>query len=270
MRSFVKYAAIVRTSLQDYFVYRLNFMLWRVRAIMQLLILYFLWLTAYGGLDNLFGYTQAQMLTYILGISLVRSYVLAARLSEGVGAQIITGDISNMLTKPISYLRYIFARDLSDKLINIFFSSVELIIIIAFLKPPLVFQGNAGFLLSAILAVLIGLTLYFVVNFGLSMSAFWLHGDDWWAPRFIFGIILDFLAGGLFPVDALPGLIRQILMLTPFPYLLFFPVKVYLGQMDALSIVRGLFVGAVWLVGLYVFQRLLWRRGLMAYTASGR
>lgn len=264
-----RYYTIVRTSLEDYFVYRLNFALWRVRAVIQLLILYFLWLTAYGGLNNLFGYSQGQMLTYILGVSLIRSYVLAARLSEGVGAQIITGEISNMLLKPISYLRYIFARDLSDKLINIFFSSIELVLIVAILRPPLVLQGNGLFFTGALISVLVGLTLYFVLNFSLSLSAFWLHGDDWWAPRFIFGIILDFLAGGLFPIDALPGLAKQLVLLTPFPYLLYFPMKVYLGQADGEVIIRGLAIGLVWLLGLYLFQRWLWRRGLMAYTSSG-
>lgn len=268
--NFGTYVSIVRTSLQDYFVYRLNFLLWRVRAIMQLLILYFLWLTVYGGLDSAFGYNKAEMLTYILGISLIRSYILAARLSEGVGAQIITGDISNMLTKPISYLRYIFARDLSDKLVNIFFSSIELVIIVIFLKPSLVIQLNPTYLFGFAAAILVGLTLYFVVNFSLSLSAFWLHGDDWWAPRFIFGIVLDFLSGGLFPIDILPGLVRQVVMLTPFPYLLFFPMKVYLGQLDAVAIIRGVSVSLVWLVGLYIFQRWLWRRGLRAYAASGR
>lgn len=236
---------------------------------MQLLILYFLWLTAYGGLNNLFGYSQAQMLTYILGISLIRSYILAARLSEGVGAQIITGEISNMLVKPISYLKYIFARDLSDKLINIFFSSVELVVIVALLRPPLVFQSDPLLLAEGVLSVLVGLTLYFILNFSLSLSAFWLHGDDWWAPRFIFGIILDFLAGGLFPIDALPGLVRQVVLLTPFPYLLFFPMKIYLGQAAASFAVRGFLIGVVWVVGLYLFQRWLWQRGLKAYIAAG-
>jgi ABC-2 type transport system permease protein len=265
-----KYITIVRTSLQDYFVYRLNFLLWRTRAVMQLLILYFLWLTAYSGLNSVFGYSKAEMLTYILGVSLIRSYILAARLSEGVGAQIITGDISNMLTKPISYLRYIFARDLSDKLINIFFSSIELVIIVNLLKPPLVIQTNLIYLLGFAVAILVGLTLYFVVNFALSLSAFWLHGDDWWAPRFIFGIVLDFLAGGIFPIDVLPGLIKQIVLLTPFPYLLFFPMKVYLGQLDPSLIVRGLAIGTIWLTAIYIFQKWLWRRGLMAYVAAGR
>ena len=270
MGRFGKYFFIFKTSLQDYFVYRLNFVLWRVRAVMQLLILYFLWLTAYGGLNSVFGYSQAQMLTYILGISLIRSYVLAARLSEQVGAQIITGDVSNMLTKPISYLRYIFSRDLSDKIINILFSSIEIFIIIAILKPPLILQTNISFLTGTLLTIVIGLLLYFIFNFSLSLSAFWLHGDDWWAPRFLFGIILDFLAGGLFPIDALPNLAKQIVMLTPFPYLLFFPMKIYLGQLDWFSISRGILISLFWLVGLFIFQRWLWHRGLKAYVASGR
>jgi len=264
-----KYLSIIRTSLQEYFIYRLNFALWRVRAVMQLLILYFLWLTAYGGLNNLFGYSASQMLTYILGISLIRSYVLAARLSEGVGAQIITGDISNMLIKPISYIRYIFSRDFSDKFINIFFSSIELIVIMVVLKPPLIFQSNPLLLIGTVIFILVGLTLYFLLNFSLSLSAFWLHGDDWWAPRFIFGIIVDFLAGGLFPIDVLPEAVRQVVMLTPFPYLLFFPMKVYLGQAQTSYILMGFLISGFWIFGLFLFQRWLWQQGLKSYVAAG-
>lgn len=264
-----KYLHLVYITFQEYFVYRLNFLLWRVRAVLQLLILFFLWSSAFGNTPLIFGYTQAQMLTYILGTSLIRSYILAARLSEGVGAEIVTGNITNILLKPVSYLRYVFSRDLSDKAVNICFSSLELVVIIALFHPPLILQASPFYLGAAVTSMLLALSLYFFINMTISYSAFWLV-EDWWAPRFIFGIVLDFLAGGIFPIDILPPLVARILLYTPFPYLLFFPMKVYLGQLPVVAVGQGILVLGFWTIIIYLLQRLVWARGLRHYEAVGR
>ncbi|MFH0937419.1 MAG: ABC-2 family transporter protein [Candidatus Daviesbacteria bacterium] len=264
-----KYLQLIKASFQEYFVYRLNFILWRVRALMQLAILFFLWSTVYQGTPNIFGYSEGQMLTYVLGISLIRSYILAARLSENVGAEIVTGNLTNLLLKPISYLKYVFSRDLSDKGINIFFSSLEITGFILIFKPSLLFQQQPIYLVFSALAVILALLLYFFVNITISYSAFWLV-NDWWAPRFVFGIALEFLAGGIFPIDILPKIFAQILFLTPFPYMLFFPMKIYLGQLTLLQISQGLAITVFWVLAFYYLQKWLWGVGLRRYEAVGR
>jgi len=264
-----KYWGLAKATFQEYFTYRLNFILWRFRAVIQLAILFFLWSTAFSGQTVVFGYTQAQMLTYILGVSLIRSYILAARLSEGVGAEIVTGNITNILLKPMSYLRYVFSRDLSDKFINIFFSSIEITGFILLFHPPLIWQTQPFYVLSFIASLLLALMLYFFINMAISYTAFWLV-EDWWAPRFMFGIILDFLAGGLFPVDILPPIMVKILAFTPFPYILFFPIKIYLGQLSYFQVLQGLGVVLVWTWLAYLLQRYTWRKGLRQYEAIGR
>jgi len=101
----------------------------------------------------------------------------------------------------------------------------------------------------------------------LSFIGFW--SKETWAPRFLFFIIVSFLSGMYFPLDIVPRAIYNILILTPFPYLLFIPLKIYLGQVDLNFILRGLLLSLFWIYLLNIFMKNLWNKGLKIYTSEG-
>lgn len=263
-----KYFRVFQITLQEHFVYRLNFILWRFRSALQLLVLYFLWQAAIPSGVTVFGYDQARILTYILGTSIIRSFVLSSRSIDAAG-QIANGELSNFLIKPISYLKYWLAKDLSDKTLNLIFSVFEIGIIILILKPPLIIQENLAFLALSLVAVVFAITLYFYLSFLLSLVAFWTPEAPWRA-RFLFMIILEFFAGGLFPLDILPGTLFNILKISPFSYLLFFPLHVYLGQLPPGEVFLGLGICLFWIVITFFLTRKLFNAGLRNYAAWGR
>ena len=55
----------------------------------------------------------------------------------------------------------------------------------------------------------------------------------------------------------------------PFPYLLFFPVNIYLGRVTSAELWQGLLVQACWVAAAYVLARLVWGRGIRKYSAVG-
>ena len=73
------YWQLAKISWANGFVYRLNFIMWRLRVVVQVLAVYFLWLAILKPNQTIFDYTQAQMLTYILGTSIIRSLVFSSR-----------------------------------------------------------------------------------------------------------------------------------------------------------------------------------------------
>src|SRR3972149_2085577 len=164
-----KYFRVAKLAWDETVVYRLNFVMWRMRAVLQILTLYFLWASLIPSGTTLFGYNQSQMLTYIIGTSLVSSIVLSSR-SSAVGDEINSGNLSN------------------------------------------------------------------------------------------------FFAGGLFPLDILPKFIFSAFQLLPFTYLLYFPIKVYLGQLTIMEIFNGIMISLVWTVVLYGFVQYVWKKGLLVYT----
>src|SRR3989338_8667541 len=85
-----KYYLAARNTWDETLAYRLNFVMWRVRMVLTLLTMYFLWsaLLLPGG--NILGYTREFMLTYILGTSIINSLVISNRSYE-VGEEINKG-----------------------------------------------------------------------------------------------------------------------------------------------------------------------------------
>lgn len=262
-----KYLRVIKNTWHETVSYRFNFVMWRIRVIAQLLTVYFLWFSILPKNGNFLGYTQELMLTYILGTSFISSITLASR-SYGIGEEINNGNLSNFLIKPINYFLYWFSRDVGDKLMNILFSVSELAILFILLHPIIFIQTDILIISLSLIAVAIALILYFFFNILLGVIGFW--SSDVWAPRFIFIILLNFFAGSLFPLDILPKPIFYFLQGLPFTYILYFPLKIYLGQLSSLEIYRGIFISVVWVLFLYWLVRIIWARGLRIYTAYGR
>ncbi len=262
-----KYLLVAKDTWDEMLTYRLNFMMYRMRNVLSFLTFYFFWIALLPRDGSLFGYSQSLMLTYVLGTSLLSAFVLSSQ-SYKVGDDIIQGNLSNYLIKPVHYFLYWLARDAGDKAMNIAFAMVELVALFLLLRPPVVIQTDLLFVFFFILAVLIGMGIYFCFNLILGMIGFW--SPEVWAPRFIFMIIVSFFSGGYFPLDILPKPIYIFFSMLPFQYLLYFPLQVYLKRISITSMLLELGLGALWLLILLILSDRLWNKGLSIYTAQGQ
>ncbi len=262
-----KYLQIVKATFQEYFAYRLNFFLWRFRSFIFTASLLFFWLAVYGNQKAIFGYQKAQMITYILGVAFLDSLVLASRTADLAG-QIRNGEISKFLVKPINLFKFLLARDFADKSLNFLFVVVEIFLIVKFLNFSLYFPKDLLSIIIFAIQTAISFTLSFFISIVINTFAFWT--EDVWATRWLLGVILlDFLSGVIFPIDILPSPLAKIIYLTPFPYLIFSPLKIWLGQLSSALILRSLLVSSIWLISLFFLSGFLWQRGLKKYGAYG-
>lgn len=261
-----KYVEILRTTIEEYFAYRLNFVLWRLRMVLNLFLIYFLWNSIFEGEGSLFGYSREQMLTYILLNFLVSNFVLGTRTVD-VAGQIVRGDIINYILKPISFFKYYLTRDLADKLLNFSFALFEISLIFVFFKPQIFFQKDPLVFLYFVVFGLLGTFISFFISLSLSFIGFWT--SEVWAPRFIYFILVFFLSGSYFPLDILPKPIYYLLLLTPFPYLYYLSSIIYLKGLTG-SLAFEISVSLVWVFLSYKLARFLWNRGLTTYSFFGR
>ncbi|MBI4990876.1 ABC-2 family transporter protein [Candidatus Gottesmanbacteria bacterium] len=262
-----KYLMVINNGLQEYFTYRLNFVLWRVRVIVAILISYFLWNAVYSQSNQVFGYGQSQMMTYILLTIFINGIVFSTQTFR-VAEEINYGILSRYLIRPLNYFVYNLSRDFADKLINTSFSVIEFLLLVFLLKPPIIFQTNPLWILLFVQSVIFAAILYFEISLLISFIGFW--SNETWAPRFLFFILVSFLAGNYFPLDIFPPPIYKILELLPFTYLLFYPLKIYIGQVSSIFIIKGFLSVIFWIIALYFILRLFWRKGLKVYTAEGQ
>lgn len=265
-----KYKAIFRMSLASELVYKTNFIIWRVRNILSLIVVFYLWNTVFSDAGKVvFGYDKTKMLTYIFLILVVKAFVLTSK-STDVAGEIGRGDLSNYLVKPVNYFKFWFTKDISYKVLNISFAAVEFIILFYLLKPELFLQTSIFYLTGFIFSILIALLIYFFLIMIVSAIPFWAPELGWGSHFLITVIFVEFLSGALFPLDIFPQVVQKILLLTPFPYLLYFPVQIYLGKLDFASTVIGILISLFWVFILNILLKTLWTKGLKIYQAYGR
>jgi ABC-2 type transport system permease protein len=265
-----KYLGIFRISFLQEFAYRLNFIMWRVRNVLQIFITFFLWSTVFEDSEKvIFGYNRGGILTYIFGILVIRAIVFSARTVD-VANEIAKGDLSNYLLKPIGYFRTWLTRDLSSKALNLVFAFFETIILYLILRPPIFLQTNPWLILAFIISLIIAVMLFFYILFLINMVAFWVPEMGWALQFLLVVIITEFLSGALFPIDILPRVAQTIIYALPFPYLIFFPLQIYIGKLSSGAIINGLAISLAWTVIFGFFMNFVWKRGLKHYAAEGR
>lgn len=264
-----KYFTVFAISWQNEFTYRLNFILWRIRNIVRFLMTYFLWSGIFVSTAVIFGYSRDQILTYIFVVLGVWTFVLSAPSSDNVGGEIANGDLSNYLVKPLGYLKYWFTRDLASKLLNLIFASLEITILWFIFRPPL--QLPSDLLVGIIFLFFCGIamTLYFFVNIFTKFVAFWVP-ENTWGITFVMLVLIEILSGGMFPLDVLPKWVGALLQFTPFPYLLYYPVAIFVGKITGLELLRITGQAIVWVLVMFLLTRLVWKKGLAAYASEGR
>lgn len=265
-----KYLQVFKISIHQEFTYRASFIMWRVRNVLQIFLVFFLWDTVFSQTDRVvFGYDRERILTYVFGLLIVRAFVLSARAQE-VAGEISRGELSNHLLKPMNYIKYYLTRDISSKTLNLGFAVVETIILYLLLKPPFFVQTNVLNILVFVVSIIIAILIFFILIFIISSIPFWIP-EAGWGMHFLFtGVVVEFLSGALFPLDVLPESILGIINLTPFPYLIFFPLQVYLGKITGFALFKGLIISILWLGGLWLVMNSVWKRGLKSYQSHGR
>lgn len=269
MSQLSKYSQVAKTSWESGFVYRVNFVMWRVRNVVQLVAIYFLWSAVLHKNPNVFGYTSSQMLTYILGTSIMRAVVFSSR-SIDAQQEISSGDLNNYLIKPLNYFQYWFSRDIADKILNIVFSIGELTLLFLWLRPSVFLQTNALFTSGFLLASLLAMVMYFYFSFLISMTTFWIPEGNGWPQRFFIFVVLEFFSGGLFPLDILPQPIYAVVSKLPSAYFLNTPLQIYLGRLQVSEIAVALAAMIFWIIIFRYAAQWVFGKGLKVYGAYGR
>lgn len=262
----IVYWQLFRVTLDQYFVYRLNFILWRLRVVLNLLLIYFLWSSLFLQSKQLFGYSQSTMLSYVLLISILSDIVFSSKIHE-VGVEIMMGDIINKLLKPLSFFKYVITREIADKAINVACCILEIAVLFLLLQPKVAAPQHAGAMVIALLFLGIGICMSFFLSFCVSMIAFW--SNEIWAPRFIYFMMVFMLAGNYFPLDILPDTLYNILLYTPFPYFIFMPVHIFLRGYTSMSFFHA-GIALLWTVIFYFLAMYLWKRGMKEFSFYGK
>ena len=141
---------------------------------------------------------------------------------------------------------------------------VAIVLVIVF-KPA--FHLNLVNFILFIPALLLAMAVRFSGEWALSMGAFWSTRTN--ALNEIYYFMLFFLSGQVAPSSLLPGFLQNLAWISPFRWMLAFPIEVAMGKVPNNEIISGFTMQIVWLIIFGVCINLLWKRGIKKYSAVG-
>ncbi|NLC55334.1 MAG: ABC transporter permease [Armatimonadetes bacterium] len=259
------YATIFQVLLQDSLAYRGQAVIWLLTDTVPALVLPLVWLAAFNGRPAIQGFEPSQIVAYYLLVMSLTNFMVS-HVQWDVSNEIKEGRLSIYLTRPLGYIVFQFLANLSWRAMRTLLFLPILAAAVWLFRGYLRWEGyEYGLVFWG--AVVLGHLLSFLLTYSLGLLALFLvQARD--VYNFYY-MLAGILTGQTIPLAMLPPWLRGAADFLPFRYTLSFAAEIFLGRVDGPAIERGFLVAVLWLAGLALLARLLWRTGLRQYTAVG-
>ena len=136
-----------------------------------------------------------------------------------------------------------------------------------FFRDYLILFPTLGYFLYFLLSLILAALVQFFLFEGLSLFSFWI--ENTYGIRFTMRVIMEVVGGAIIPLSFFPEILQKIFMLLPFPFLIYLPMRIYLGKIALDQVSLELFKECGWILALVLFNRMLWKRGVRQYVSMG-
>ncbi|MCU0497770.1 MAG: ABC-2 family transporter protein [Anaerolineae bacterium] len=257
------YRESFRLTVLEMSQYRVNLAIWILSLIAEPIIYMTVWTIVtqeQGGTVG--GLTAGQFSAYYITWMLVRHFTVTLA-PDAIEWRVRNGIFSGLLLRPLHPIHQDVGSNLGYKLV-----ALPIILAIMFglaLVFPPTFQLQPLTALLFVPAVILGYLIRFITHWVLGLSAFWIT-----RTQALFGLYFVaeiFLTGRFAPMSILPDWIEAIATVSPFRWMIAFPVELILGIMPADQIPFGFLMQALWLFVMIGVLRVVWAAGVRQYTA---
>lgn len=248
------YFEFLKKAFQEQYVYRFNLIVSVIGSFLALWMQIFIWRALFDGNEAAI-IDIRQMLTYTIVSSLLMT-LTSSSVAHKLGEKIQTGDIIMDFLRPVNLKTLFFANELGWNLFRLLFIAMPGAILTG-LMVGFSFPAELEMIFAFSISLILGLLLAFYFHYLVGLSAFWLEAT-WYIPFFT-GALIQLFAGATIPLWFYPEWLYQLTNFMPFRFIFFEPISIFLGQRDISEILIILATQLIWLLILWVCERLVWR-----------
>ncbi len=210
-----------------------------------------------------FGITSLEFIRYFLAVFIVRQFNIVWVIWD-FERELISGQLSHRLLQPVDPFWHHFISHIAERWARL----PLLVVLIALffgLYPQSFWIPSLSSGLIATFMVILAFILRFVIQYNFGLLAFWTERAS--AIEQLWFLAYIFLSGIIAPLEVFPPLVRDLVMWTPFPYMVYFPSAILIGK--TVNIWQGIAVMTGWMGVSFVVNRWLWRKGIKQYSGMG-
>jgi ABC-2 type transport system permease protein len=245
--------------------YRAEIVIWILTGSVPLIMLA-IWIgKAQAGGGTVGSFSAQDFAAYFLSAWLSQQMIVAW-VSWELDFQIRQGTLSSKLLRPLNVFWEYVAMHIAERLVRL---PIILVVLMAglLLVPGTQITPDLPHALVYALSITLAWMIRFQIAYCIGLLTFWF--DRATAIEDLYYTIAAFLTGAFAPLEFYPPAVRAAIEWLPFPYTIYYPVRILNGALDWPTTLRVLGVQLVWVLVFGVLRTLLWRRGLQRYGAVG-
>ena len=259
------YLAVFSIGFKNTLAYKTDFLISLFASFFQAGLMILIWTAIYHftNTSSILGITLSTMYVYFFLLYAFR-VVLNFSIPNVMQEDIQSGSLTVAYTRPLKYSIQVFMTGLPEDILYAVIVTIPLIIVALLLSHVII---TPFIVLLIVSELLIAYALMTLIGFLIGMLAVKL--------TYIYGIInstgsiILLLGGGVLPLTLFPHAIYQVLMLTPFPMLLYVPAATFLGIIGTSTAISSMITGLSWIAVLLLITIVSWRSIRKKITSAG-
>jgi len=177
-----------------------------------------------------------------------------------IGNQIKSGQISNLVIKPVNLIFSLYAMSLGRNGLRLMLAVVNIAIGLA-IHPPQSFYNLAFFFLFFLNSIVISFA------YNILEGTLFLHFTDASGIRNSIQNFMRLLTGTMIPLYLFPSPLKEILRFSPFPSMVYLPANSLSGNVNQFGI--DFTIGIFWAIALNYLAFSFWNYSMKKYEAVG-
>lgn len=222
---------------------------------------------AYNNSSKIMGYSLSQMIWYFAGITLIW-YCIWNSTDNNISTKILSGNLSIDLLRPVSLFLFELTNAMSLRIMAFFLEFMPSIIIYSIFFFPKFLTILS--LLKFLMVIVPAFFLYFLINYLIGISAFYIKSN--YSIQSIKIVFISLTAGAFIPLDFFPLWVRRTASFLPFQYLFYFPIQIFLNKESVKGFIPFLKIlgfQIFWITVIFILCKVLWNKAIKKYCAAG-
>lgn len=263
-----KYLKVFEIGLQNTFVYRWNFFLRSMFGLIPLAGTILIWQRLFQERgEDIGSYSAGRMIFYFLLILLAENLVSPTEDEWQIASDIREGNINAMLSKPVDYMAYRAALFLSSRLLYTGITILPVAGALFIFRKNIELPPDALTWALTLFSLISAAAIQFFIAFSLAMMAFWILEIS--TIVFLLYSFEYYLCGKMFPLNVMPEWVQAVMQWLPFTYELYFPVAIFMGEVQGDALWKGLAIQTGWVGVTFIAARRMWAAGVKRYESVG-
>lgn len=261
IRSYVEY---MKKAFQNNVVYRMDCFAGIINTIVVIFVNIALWKAIFEEEGTANGLEFRMTATYI-----VLAFLMQCIFSMDeyfIEQKVQTGLITTDFIKPINFRATVLFYNLGTLCFRILMQLIPATVVSIILFRPLG-PFSPQMIVCFLLSMVLGYLVLYNLNFIVWVTSFWFFRT--FSLVTIKDALIMVLSGAVIPIWYMPQWLIDFIHMTPFEYIYYIPISLYLGQIPVNEIVTSIVEQLVWIVILYGVGQFLWRAATKKLVVQG-